>query len=104
MHKIPFVLWCNAVVLTIGFPLSSDHAQLFIMSTMLWWLDPDGHKVGASALGADPAARAEVAKYFPDWDKHRAYGSNYRTAVTNIYRTKDDRFFHMHGTPSPASN
>lgn len=38
------------------------------------------------------------AKYFPDYDFHKMGSSLYRQAVTNIYKTKEGRFFHLHGT------
>lgn len=31
------------------------------------------------------------------WDKGDAYRKPYRISSTNIYRTKDDRFYHLHG-------
>lgn len=36
-------------------------------------------------------------KLFPDQDKHRAMGTLHRTLATNIYKTKDGRFYHTHG-------
>lgn len=78
----------------------SDHASLFIMSTLTWVVDPEGEALnGGSAM--DPKKREGFYKYFPDWDKHESQTSLYRNAVTSIYRTKDDRFFHIHGSMNP---
>jgi crotonobetainyl-CoA:carnitine CoA-transferase CaiB-like acyl-CoA transferase len=79
----------------------SDHAQLFIMSILLNTIDPDGDAVsfvgalGSAAKGAGPKA---YLKYFKNCDKHDMGGDVYRTAATNIYRCKDGRYFHLHGS------
>ncbi|KAK8052184.1 CoA-transferase family III domain-containing protein [Apiospora rasikravindrae] len=72
--------------------INTDHAQLFIMSTLLWTLDPDGDNLTPFKL---------MAEYFPDWDKHQM-NAPYRGSVTNIYKTKDDRYFHLHGSMNPG--
>lgn len=66
------------------------------MSTLLWALDPAGVNLSASSI-TDPSRRAELEKYFPTWDKHDSVGSWYRADTTNIYKTKDGKFFHLHG-------
>ncbi|SPQ20024.1 c497e181-ad63-42c7-a5f5-b004b152f1ed [Thermothielavioides terrestris] len=77
-----------------------DHAQLFIMSAFLWVLDPAGLELSATSVLQD-SGRAELAKYFPSWDKYDSMGSWYRIAATNIYKTKDGKFFHLHGSMNP---
>ncbi|KAK3688771.1 CoA-transferase family III domain-containing protein [Podospora appendiculata] len=78
--------------------INTDHAQLFIFSLLLWVLDTEGTPLSPLR----PDNREQVAKYFPNWDKHDAAGTPYRTAVTNIYKTKDDRYFHLHGSLNPS--
>jgi hypothetical protein len=70
-----------------------DHAQLFIMSTLVWNLDPEGDKIASF----DP----RITKFFPSWDIHRQASSPHRGSATNIYKTKDGRFFHLHGSMNP---
>jgi hypothetical protein len=68
---------------------SSDHAQLFIMSAILPVIDPHGAQVRLSAK--DP----RFYQYFPKCDKHEiGIGS----ACTSIYKTRDGRFYHLHGS------
>lgn len=38
-------------------------------------------------------------KLFPNEDKHRSNASLHRSLATNIYRTKDGRYYHVHGNP-----
>ena len=76
--------------------INIDHAHLYVMSAMLTTVVIDG--VPAKPFATDPA----VAKFFPSGDIHRAGGSPHRTCATNIYRTKDDRFFHLHGSMNPS--
>lgn len=66
------------------------------MSSLLWALDPAGLKLSAGSL-MQPSGRAELEKYFPSWDKSNSAGSWYGIAATNIYKTKDEKFFHLHG-------
>jgi len=69
----------------------SDHAQLFIMSVMLSVIDPLGAKIRLTD-------REKWYKFYPDGDKHHVLDGGYFGSVsTNIYKTKDGRFFHLHG-------
>ncbi|KAF3765648.1 hypothetical protein M406DRAFT_37529 [Cryphonectria parasitica EP155] len=53
--------------------------------------------------GAEPVRTKDViSKYFPNCDKHDNFNPLYRDLATNIYRTKDDRFFHLHGSMDPG--
>ncbi|KAI4591746.1 hypothetical protein KJ359_012611 [Pestalotiopsis sp. 9143b] len=81
--------------------INTDHAQLFIMSSFVWTLDPAGDKISASSLGS-PATQKALMEYFPNRDIHKSTSSLYRAAATNIYRTKDDRFFHLHSSMNPG--
>ncbi|CAN8104070.1 unnamed protein product [Discula destructiva] len=60
----------------------------------------EGKSFNGSAA-TDPALREEFSEYFPNYDIHKSQSSLYRNAVTSIYRTKDDRFFHVHGSMNP---
>lgn len=82
--------------------MNRDHAQLFIMSTLLWEIDPDGEKISSVSIMTSEG-RERVASFFPNKDKHGSHSSVYRSAATNIYKTKDGRFFHLHGV-SPLTN
>lgn len=70
----------------------SDHAQLFIMSIWVAVIDPEHNKTAARGF-----LDSSFVKYFPNTDKHGAFDGPYRQACSNIYRTKDNRFFHLHG-------
>lgn len=71
------------------------------MSTLLWTLDPKKDNISGITAVADPAKAAKLLEYFPSWDHGRLQGSPHRIAATNIYKTKDDRFFHIHGSMNP---
>ena len=66
------------------------------MSTLIWQLDPEGKALTLGSLGT-PEGQKEFSKYFPNCDKHNATSSHHRVAATNIYKTKDGRYFHLHG-------
>ncbi len=66
------------------------------MSSLLWVLDPAGQKLSAASI-MQLEGRTELEKHFPNWDKFNSTASWYRMAATNIYKTKDGRFFHLHG-------
>lgn len=71
------------------------------MSFSLWVLDPEGASLNAGSLRT-AEGRAELAKYFPSWEKRfssSAAGDLYRTSATNIYKTMDGKYFHLHGEP-----
>ncbi|EPS44104.1 hypothetical protein H072_1929 [Dactylellina haptotyla CBS 200.50] len=75
--------------------INSDHASLFFMSPLLAQIVKDG-----VPTQMDPAS-AETLKMFPNEDKHRANVSLHRQRATNIYETKDGRFYHVHGSMNP---
>lgn len=70
------------------------------MSVLLWTIDPGNENLTPASL-ADPKARAQFETYFKNCDLHDTSSSPYRTSATNIYKTKDDRFFHLHGSMNP---
>lgn len=76
--------------------INTDHASLFFMSPMLAKVVTEDGKSEPIGLFA-PAG----AKLFPNRDLHKAGSSLHRTLATNIYKTKDGRFFHLHGSMNP---
>jgi crotonobetainyl-CoA:carnitine CoA-transferase CaiB-like acyl-CoA transferase len=77
--------------------INSDHAQLFIMSILLNTIDPEGDNL-TFAAAADPKKKALMDKYFKNTDLHDMGSTPYRSSATNIYKTKDGRYFHLHGS------
>ncbi|KAI4684804.1 uncharacterized protein J4E88_004245 [Alternaria novae-zelandiae] len=80
--------------------IDTDHAQLFFMSILLNVIDPDGEHIEfltkPFASGSDAYNR-----YFKNCDLHDTSRTPYRVAATNIYRCKDERYFHLHGSMNP---
>ncbi|KAH8426493.1 uncharacterized protein LDX57_004228 [Aspergillus melleus] len=78
--------------------INTNHASLFFMSVAIAQYLKDGKPVPADPFSAD------LIKLFPNEDKHKSHGSLHRSLTTNIYKTKDDRFYHLHGNmdPNPA--
>ncbi|GAP93263.1 hypothetical protein SAMD00023353_11600010 [Rosellinia necatrix] len=75
--------------------INTDHATLFIMSpVILKWLK-DGQPVPLDIRSP------EMAELFPNRDLHRAADGLHRTLATNIYKTKDGRCYHVHGSMNP---
>lgn len=79
-----------------GAQINTDHAQLFFMSTLLWQIYPGTDDVISSGRNMD-----KLDALVPNYDIHKMASSLYRQCVTNIYRTKDNRFFHLHGSMNP---
>ncbi|KAJ9602060.1 hypothetical protein H2200_013420 [Cladophialophora chaetospira] len=80
-----------------GAEINTDHAQLFFMSTLVWQIHPDtDHVITANLRGQE-----KLFELIPNYDFHKMGSSPFRQAATNIYRTKDDRFFHLHGSMNP---
>jgi crotonobetainyl-CoA:carnitine CoA-transferase CaiB-like acyl-CoA transferase len=78
--------------------VNTDHASLFFMSPFLTQIvDKDGSVKPLNAFKG-----AEMVQYgFKNWDLHRAAASLHRTLATNIYETKDGRYYHTHGSLNP---
>ena len=72
-----------------------DHAQLFIVSCLL---------TSVSAKGQEAVATKgfDAEGIFPNCDLHGAAASIYRICASNIYRTKDNRYFHLHSDLNPS--
>lgn len=66
------------------------------MSVLINTIDP-----GGEAITFAPEKRAAYDKYFKDTDVHKMASSPYRANATNIYRCKDGRYFHLHGSMNP---
>lgn len=69
------------------------------MSVLLNTIDPGGENISFGVL-EDPKKKAAFEKYFKNCDLYPA-NSLYRKAATNIYKTKDGRYFHLHGSMNP---
>ncbi|KAK4556573.1 hypothetical protein LTR86_006144 [Recurvomyces mirabilis] len=77
--------------------INTDHASLFVMSPFLAKLvDEDGKAMSINCF--DSSVMKDYG--FPSTDLHDCVGWH-RLHATNIYRTKDDRFFHAHGSMNP---
>ncbi|EXJ71438.1 uncharacterized protein A1O5_05246 [Cladophialophora psammophila CBS 110553] len=79
-----------------GAEINTDHAQLFFMSTLIWQIDPDTDHTITLTKNTE-----KMYEMFPNYDFHKMSSSLYKLCVTNIYQTKDDRYFHLHGSMNP---
>jgi hypothetical protein len=78
--------------------INTDHAQLFIMSAFIWTINSNGKRLTPFAAQSDP----EFATAFPKTlDLHRFNVGLHRRLITNIYKTKDGRYYHTHGSMNP---
>ena len=77
--------------------INTDHASLFFMSPLIMSvIDPETRQ-------PEPIM-ANAKKYtglFKNCDLHRMNASLHRELATNIYKTKDGRFVHVHGSMNP---
>ncbi|KEF59506.1 uncharacterized protein A1O9_04350 [Exophiala aquamarina CBS 119918] len=80
-----------------GAHINTDHAQLFFMSAFVWTIDPDTDR--AISLTGQNIKRLD--DLFPNYDFHQMSSSLYRQCATGIYRTKDNRYFQLHGSMNP---
>ncbi|KAJ8085864.1 hypothetical protein PM082_004683 [Marasmius tenuissimus] len=69
--------------------IDTDHAQLFIMSPLITDLNVDGKNLTFLDL-------PELSRWFPSTST-----SPHDISRTNIYKTKDGRFYHVHGSLNP---
>lgn len=79
--------------------INTDHAQLFFMSSLALEIEPDFSAPIQPTTIRDMSEK--YSNYFPNGDLHRMASSLYRRACYNIYKAKDDRFFHIHGSLNP---
>jgi crotonobetainyl-CoA:carnitine CoA-transferase CaiB-like acyl-CoA transferase len=77
-----------------GAHIDTDHAQLFFMSTLVW-------TINAGTEQAITPGNPKLDELIPNYDFHKMTSSLYRGCATNIYRTKDRKFFHLHGSMNP---
>ncbi|KAF3294222.1 hypothetical protein TWF132_003653 [Orbilia oligospora] len=75
--------------------IDTDHASLFFMSPLLAQIIENGKPTPLSPLSPD------MQRMFPSEDKHRSQASTIRKWATNIYQTKDGRYYHTHGSMNP---
>jgi hypothetical protein len=80
-----------------GAEINVDHAQLFFMSALTWTIHADTEQPITIAKNVD-----KLDALIPNYDYHQSTSSLWRTAATNIYRTKDGRYFHLHGSMNPG--
>ncbi|KAI1816961.1 CoA-transferase family III [Poronia punctata] len=75
--------------------INTDHATLFVMSVLVSKMLKDGKPTPIDLFSAD------MARLFPNADIHRSTEGLNRVLATNIYKTKDDRYYHIHGSMNP---
>ncbi|KAI9726217.1 MAG: hypothetical protein M1834_009387 [Cirrosporium novae-zelandiae] len=74
--------------------INTDHASLFFMSIILTKIIDGDLKGVNNSIGY-------MTKVVPARDPYRSQATLYRQAATSIYRTKDNRFYHVHGSMNP---
>lgn len=82
-----------------GVEVNSDHASLFMMSTLVFTVNAGTEE--AFNVGYDGPQLAKLDRLIPNYDFHRHAASPHRINASNIYRTKDGKFFHLHGSLNP---
>ncbi|KAJ8122604.1 hypothetical protein O1611_g9799 [Lasiodiplodia mahajangana] len=75
--------------------INTDHATLFIMSPLVVRWTKDGKPAKLDLFGT------EAERLFPNRDIHRSGEGLHRRLATNIYKTKDGRCYHVHGSMNP---
>lgn len=65
------------------------------MSVVIAQYLEDGKPVPVDPFSTD------ILKLFPNQDMHNSQKSLHRSLATNIYKTKDGRFYHLHGNMNP---
>ncbi|KAF3911733.1 hypothetical protein AA313_de0205210 [Arthrobotrys entomopaga] len=78
--------------------INTDHASLFILSPVIAQIIKDGKP---TPLLSSSGGNTDLDRLFPNEDKHDSGPSPYRGRATNIYETKDGRFYHCHGGLNP---
>lgn len=67
------------------------------MSALLNTIDPDGENISFAGY-SNAETRTKFESYFKNCDIHDMRSSVYWFTVTNIHRTKDGRYSHLHGS------
>lgn len=80
--------------------INTDHAQLFLMSAIICEVSPKDENGPIQPTELRELNKAH-SKYFPSWDLHEQVSSNYRKSVTNIYKARGGRCFHLHASLNP---
>ncbi|KAI0967716.1 CoA-transferase family III domain-containing protein [Xylaria arbuscula] len=75
--------------------IDTDHATLFVISPVIGQWLKDGKPAPIDLFSP------EIAQIFPNRDLHRSTEGWHRMLATNIYKTKDGRFYHVHGSMNP---
>jgi hypothetical protein len=70
------------------------------MSVLLNTIDPKNEAISVASI-TSPEGKAAYNKYFKDCDLHDQASTLHRASATNIYKCKDGRFFHIHGSLNP---
>lgn len=76
--------------------IDTDHAQLYFMSPLLYTFSLDGKDVSATL-----SRNSGLEKYFPNYDTHDVKNFYMSIKSTTMYKTKDNRFYHLHGSMNP---
>ncbi|EGP91043.1 uncharacterized protein MYCGRDRAFT_65466 [Zymoseptoria tritici IPO323] len=78
--------------------INTDHASLFFMSPFLTKVVEDGEP---KTFPMSDTKTIESKYGIKNTDLHKANASIQRVLATNIYKTKDGRFYHTHGSMNP---
>lgn len=70
--------------------IDCDHAALFVFSAV------------TTTINGESPAHPSNTVHIHDWDLHNSTKHRYRQLATNVYRTKDGKFFHLHGSMNAA--
>ncbi|KAF2169345.1 hypothetical protein M409DRAFT_36218 [Zasmidium cellare ATCC 36951] len=80
--------------------INTDHASLFVMSPFLAQVvEKDGKPKSSGVNFLDAKAAEKIG--IKNTDLHRAGATLQRQLATNIYQTKDGRYYHVHGSMNP---
>ncbi|KAK0469143.1 CoA-transferase family III domain-containing protein [Desarmillaria tabescens] len=73
--------------------IREDHAQLYFISPMVFSFDSEG----IFTLSRN----SKFAKHFPSYETHDVKNVHMNIMCTTMYKTKDCRFYHLHGSMNP---
>ncbi|KAF5963418.1 alpha-methylacyl racemase [Fusarium coicis] len=78
--------------------INTDHAALFLLSTMFWTLDPEGESLEVALMTSQP----DLLKYFPTFEYYHNASVLNRGVSSNLYKCADGKFYHLHGSLNPT--
>ena len=81
--------------------IDTDHATLYIMSCLVWTLDPEGRNISINGDLRPGLGAGFVDTHFPPCDKHRLFLTLHRGVASNWYRCSDGKYIHLHGSMNP---